>query len=132
MNANQIGVICRGGKARGGSNRDGTPKAAFYTVTTSGGFRWEYAAPLAQPAVKKQPNKLHKTGRIGSVEGTFNTARNRIGRPELRIHDLRHTFGTWLNARGTDVNKIKDLMGHADIISTQRYLHDAKHATQKK
>jgi integrase len=123
VNANQIGVICRGGKAKGGSNRDGTPKEAFYTVTTSGGFCWEYAAPLAQPAVKKQPNKQRKTGRIKSIDGTFNTARKQIGRPELRIHDLRHTFGTWLNARGTDVNKIKDLMGHADIISTQRYLH---------
>ncbi|MAM81846.1 MAG: integrase [Gammaproteobacteria bacterium] len=39
------------------------------------------------------------------------------------MHDLRHTFGTWLNARGTDINKIKQAMGHADIVSTQRYLH---------
>ena len=34
-----------------------------------------------------------------------------------------HTFGTWLNTRGTDINKIKEAMGHADITSTQRYLH---------
>jgi integrase len=70
-----------------------------------------------------KPNKLHKTGRIKSIRRTFDTARKQIGRPELRIHDLRHTFGTWLNRRGTDINKIKEAMGHSDIVSTQRYLH---------
>ena len=70
-----------------------------------------------------KPNEMHKTGRIKSIRRTFNTARNHIGRPELRIHDLRHTFGTWLNTRGTDINKIKQAMEHADITSTQRYLH---------
>jgi integrase len=70
-----------------------------------------------------KPNKLHKTGRIKSIRRTFDTARKQIGRPELRVHDLRHTFGTWLNARGTDINKIKEAMGHSDIVSTQRYLH---------
>jgi len=70
-----------------------------------------------------KPNKLHKTGRIKSIKRTFDTARKQIGRPELRIHDLRHTFGTWLNRRGTDINKIKEAMGHSDIVSTQRYLH---------
>tara|TARA_X000000950_G_C13661238_1_gene555991 strand:+ start:540 stop:695 length:156 start_codon:yes stop_codon:yes gene_type:complete len=28
-----------------------------------------------------------------------------------------------MNARGKDINLIKELMGHADITSTQRYLH---------
>ena len=70
-----------------------------------------------------KPNEMHKTGRIKSIRRTFNTARNHIGLPELRIHDLRHTFGTWLNIRGTDINKIKQAMEHADITSTQRYLH---------
>ena len=70
-----------------------------------------------------KPNKLHKTGQIKSIKRTFDTARNHIGRPELRIHDLRHTLGTWMNARGNDINLIKEVLGHADITSTQRYLH---------
>ena len=86
-------------------------------------YHWEYAAPIALPSAKKQPNKLHKTGRIKSIKRTFDTARNHIGRPELRIHDLRHTLDTWMNARGTDINKIKQATEHADIVSTQRYLH---------
>jgi len=70
-----------------------------------------------------KPNKLHKTARIKSIKRTFDTARNHIGRPELRIHDLRHTLGTWMNARGKDINLIEEVLGHADITSTQRYLH---------
>ena len=70
-----------------------------------------------------KPNKLHKTGRIKSIKRTYDTARNHIGRPELRIHDLRHTLGTWMNARGKDINLNKEVLGHADITSTQRYLH---------
>ena len=54
---------------------------------------------------------------------TLIKARNHIGRPELRIHDLPHTLGTWMNARGKDINLIKEVLGYADITSTQRYLH---------
>jgi site-specific recombinase XerD len=39
------------------------------------------------------------------------------------LHDLRHTLGTWLNSRGTDINVIKNVLGHRDIATTQRYLH---------
>tara|TARA_E500000331_G_scaffold82392_1_gene78131 strand:+ start:3276 stop:3431 length:156 start_codon:yes stop_codon:yes gene_type:complete len=28
-----------------------------------------------------------------------------------------------MNARGNDINLIKEVLGHADITSTQRYLH---------
>jgi len=44
---------------------------------------------------------------------------------DFRIHDLRHTFGTTLAAEGVDVVTIKDLMGHANIKTTMRYLHAA-------
>ncbi len=70
-----------------------------------------------------KPNKSLRKGRIGSVRTTFETARERIGRPDLRFHDLRHTFGTWMNRRGTDINIIKNVLGHADIRTTQRYAH---------
>ena len=36
---------------------------------------------------------------------------------------MRRTFGTWMNARRTDIIKIKQAMGHADIVASQRYLH---------
>jgi integrase len=40
------------------------------------------------------------------------------------FHDLRHTFGTTCAARGIDLVKIQRWMGHADIKTTMRYLHN--------
>lgn len=37
-------------------------------------------------------------------------------------HSLRHTFGTELAARGVPVPVIKELMGHASIATTMRYV----------
>jgi len=39
------------------------------------------------------------------------------------FHDLRHTFGTRLADAGVDVVKIKELMRHASIVTTMRYIH---------
>jgi integrase len=40
----------------------------------------------------------------------------------LRFHDLRHTFGTRMIAKA-DILKVQAWMGHAQISTTQRYLH---------
>ena len=39
----------------------------------------------------------------------------------LGVHDLRRTFDTRLFAMGTDINIVKEAMGHASISTTQRY-----------
>ncbi|HEY2571437.1 MAG TPA: tyrosine-type recombinase/integrase [Solirubrobacteraceae bacterium] len=41
----------------------------------------------------------------------------------LRFHDLRHTFGSLLAARGVDVVTIQKAMGHRALSTTSRYLH---------
>jgi site-specific recombinase XerD len=38
-------------------------------------------------------------------------------------HSLRHTFGSLLGAAGADPETLRELMGHADLATTQRYLH---------
>lgn len=43
--------------------------------------------------------------------------------PQPTIHDLRHTYGSWLGEAGVPVHEIAALMGHADWRMTQRYVH---------
>jgi site-specific recombinase XerD len=38
-------------------------------------------------------------------------------------HSLRHSFGSRLGAAGVDAATLRDLLGHADLSTTNRYLH---------
>ena len=41
----------------------------------------------------------------------------------LTVHSLRHSYGTRLLQRGADLQSVADLMGHASVATTMRYLH---------
>ena len=41
-------------------------------------------------------------------------------------HSLRRSFATNLYNNGTDVNKIKDLMGHKNLSTTLKYIYLTK------
>ncbi len=44
-------------------------------------------------------------------------------KPQFRIYDLRHTFGSRSAMAGVDLPTLKELMGHSEISTTLRYIH---------
>jgi integrase len=51
----------------------------------------------------------------------YYAALERSGVQRVRIHDLRHTFGTVCAAKGIPQTTIKEWMGHADLATTEIY-----------
>src|SRR5207245_653573 len=47
-------------------------------------------------------------------------------KPDFRIYDLRHTYGTRAIEAGMNPLTLMKLMGHADLKTTLRYVHLSK------
>ena len=43
--------------------------------------------------------------------------------PDLRIHDLRHSFASFLINGGRSLYEVQKILGHTQVKTTQRYAH---------
>lgn len=53
----------------------------------------------------------------------WDRVRRRAGLPDLRLHDLRHSFASFLVNDGQQLYEVQKLLGHTNARSTQRYAH---------
>ncbi len=65
-----------------------------------------------------------KTGKpFVAVFHSWNTARKQADLADVRMHDLRHSFASFLVNSGRSIYEVKELLGHAHIKTTERYAH---------
>lgn len=99
--------------------------------TKSGVARYKSIADILLPVI----NSIERRGRF--VFGGDNmylpevltaVVKKVMGRagldPDLSLHHLRHTYGSWLLRMTGDLKYVQDEMGHLDISTTKNYMHN--------
>jgi integrase len=98
--------------------KSGQERTIPISETVSGTLR---ALPGDMYFFENSETKAH----VSNLMKSFKTALKRtkiVGR--VRIHDLRHTYGTWSAQAGVDAKTLSELMGHSDPrITLDLYCH---------
>jgi len=89
---------------------------------------WQYVFPAARPSRDPRSgvirrHHLHETSVQRAVRRAARAAS--VTKP-IGPHTLRHCFATHLLERGYDIRTVQELMGHADVRTTQIYTHVIK------
>ena len=104
--------VTKTGKARFVPISDGAIKL-LASIPRINGCSWAFANPkTCKPFV--------------SIFYSWDTARQSAGLSDVRLHDLRHSFASFLVNAGRSLYEVQKILGHTQIKTTQRYAHLAQ------
>lgn len=82
-----------------------------------------YLPPAAMDVINALPRTDGTITGIGPPYKLWYKVREEAGCPDLRLHDLRHSFASAALAQGLTLEQIGELLGHASTQTTKRYAH---------
>ncbi|MFG1237189.1 tyrosine-type recombinase/integrase [Xanthobacter autotrophicus DSM 597] len=69
------------------------------------------------------PGTRGRWGRISALPKAWDEVRAAAGMPELRLHDLRHSFASFAVADGASLYLVGKVLGHKQASTTEIYAH---------
>jgi integrase len=99
--------------------------------TISRGERVLALPPEAVAILRKLPRHGPMVLWGGSLDHAWRRVRETAGCPDVRLHDLRHTYASLAIASGLTLAQVGQLLGHSTPATTQRYAHLVLDAAKK-
>jgi integrase len=93
------------------------PRYAFRTVALPALLLADLQKRRSKP---KRPIFEHRRNWLRDLRKDLKAAKVDI---TYTIHDLRHTCASWLAQAGISLHRIRDLLGHSSVKTTERYGH---------
>ena len=69
------------------------------------------------------PSPRGKRPQIRNFRRALDDAADAAKIERFRVHDLRHTYSSWLVQAGVPLEEVRKLLGHTSVQTTQRYAH---------
>jgi integrase len=68
--------------------------------------------------------------KVSAINRTWDRIREAVGIPDVRLHDLRHSFASDALMAGVPLAIVGELLGHRQPSTTKRYAHLADHVVR--